>query len=243
MCTVTYIPGKDGVFLTSNRDEKSWREPAIPPKAYTFETGLIVFPKDAFAGGTWIAAHENGNAVVFLNGAFESHTSTPPYKKSRGIVLLDLINSHSPYNSFHSANLNNIEPFTAIVVDQGHLFECRWDGSVKHPQTINPDEPHIWSSSTLYEGPIRDKRKRWFKEWLAKTPETTLDDILNFHRFTGDGDRHNDLMMNRDGKVGTVSITSLQLLGQKISMHYLDLQTNERYTHDLGFETIMVDHR
>ena len=31
--------------------------------------------------------------------------------------------------------------------------------------------------------------------------------FFNFHRFTGDGDRHNDLMMNRDGKVGTVSIT------------------------------------
>ena len=100
------------------------------PQLIVFETGSIVFPKDAHAGGTWIAAHENGHAVVFLNGAFESHTSTPPYKKSRGIVLLDLINNHSPYNSFHSVNLNNIEPFTAIILDQGHLFECRWDGAV-----------------------------------------------------------------------------------------------------------------
>jgi len=242
MCTVTYIPGKDGIFLTSNRDEKSWREPAIPPKEYPFESGSILFPKDANAGGTWIAAHENGNAIVFLNGAFESHISEPPYKKSRGIVLLDLINSNSPYKSFHSVNLNNIEPFTAIIFDKGYLFECRWDGSLKHSETLNQEEPHIWSSSTLYDRQVREKRKSWFDEWLKKMSQIALNDILQFHRFTGDGDLHNDLMMNRDGKVGTVSITSLQLAGQKISMHYLDVQTNERYTHDLGFETSMADY-
>jgi len=242
MCTVTYIPTKDGIFLTSNRDEKSWREPAIPPKAYPFESGSILFPKDANAGGTWIAAHENGNAIVFLNGAFESHTSAPPYKKSRGIVLLDLINSNSPFNSFHTVNLNNIEPFTAIIFDQGYLYECRWDGLQKHRETLNQEDRHIWSSSTLYDLQVREKRKGWFDEWLKKTPQIALNDILQFHRFTGDGDRNNDLMMDRDGKVGTVSITSLHLAGQKISMHYLDVQTNERYTHDLGFETSMADY-
>jgi len=242
MCTVTYIPGKDGIFLTSNRDEKSWREPAIPPKEYSFETGSLLFPKDANAGGTWIAAHENGNAIVFLNGAFESHISVPPYKKSRGIVLLDLINTNSPFNSFNSINLNNIEPFTAIIFDHGYLHECRWDGSLKHSEILKQEEPHIWSSSTLYDRQVREKRKSWFDEWIKKTPYIALNDILQFHRFTGDGDLHNDLMMNRDGKVGTVSITSLQLSGQKISMHYLDVQTNERYTHDLGFETSMADY-
>src|SRR6476620_7927039 len=145
MCTVTYIPTSDGVFLTSNRDEKSWREPAIPPRTYPLESGTVMFPKDANAGGTWIAGHENGNAIVFLNGAFESHTSMPPYKKSRGIVLLDLINSQSPYNSFHSVNLNNIEPFTAVIYDHGHLFECRWDGAVKHRQPLDASRSYIWS--------------------------------------------------------------------------------------------------
>jgi len=241
MCTVTYIPTAEGVFLTSNRDEKSWREPAIPPRTYPLESGTVFFPKDANAGGTWIAAHENGNAIVFLNGAFESHRSLPPYKKSRGIVLLDLINSQSPYNSFHSVNLHNIEPFTAVIYDHGKLFECRWDGTVKHCQGLDAGQPYIWSSSTLYDRTIREKRTQWFEKWIATQSEITVEDIINFHRFTGDGDRHNDLLMNRDGRVGTVSITSL-LLGQKISMHYLDLQTNEWYTHDMGSETVLADY-
>ncbi|HSB94396.1 MAG TPA: NRDE family protein [Flavitalea sp.] len=242
MCTVTYIPSEDGVFLTSNRDEKSWRQQAIPPKVYAYETGSIVFPKDRHAGGTWIAAHENGHAIVFLNGAFEAHSSTPPYKKSRGIVLLDLLNSQSPYNSFQSSNLTNIEPFTAIILDQGILFECRWDGAVKHHETLKTDQPYIWSSATLYDRSIREKRSNWFNQWLERTPNITLADILQFHQFTGDGDRHNDLLMNRDGKVGTVSISCIELADQKMFMHYLDLQTNERFTHELGLKTIMADY-
>lgn len=243
MCTVTYIPGADGIFITSNRDEKSWREPALPPNTYSFDSGAILFPRDAHAGGTWIAAHENGNAIVFLNGAFESHVSSPPYKKSRGVVLIDLINSQSPVNSFQWINLNNIEPFTAIIFDQGFLHECRWDGINKHREQLDGSVPHIWSSATLYDRPVRDKRESWFGNWIAENPAPNVDSILHFHQFTGDGDRHNDLFMNRDGQVGTVSITSLQLSGQKVVMHYLDLQNNQRYVHDLGFENSLVNSR
>ena len=84
MCTVTYIPTKEHVYLTSNRDEKNWRTDALAPEVYEFSSGKIIYPKDGDAGGTWIAAHENGNVVVFLNGGFVAHTPAPPYRKSRG---------------------------------------------------------------------------------------------------------------------------------------------------------------
>ena len=73
MCTVTFIPTGDKYFITSNRDEKNTRKFAIPPSAYEFESGKIFFPKDGDRGGSWIAIHENGNAAVLLNGAFEKH--------------------------------------------------------------------------------------------------------------------------------------------------------------------------
>src|SRR6185295_19041785 len=107
-------------------------------------------PKDGDAGGTWMAIHENGNAIVFLNGGFTSHTPQPPYRKSRGLILLDLIESTAAYHSFMAINLNNIEPFTAIIWDDGHLFECRWNGRKYHKQ-LDPLQPHIWSSATLYD--------------------------------------------------------------------------------------------
>src|SRR5215207_9549701 len=100
MCTVTCIPAGDKIFITSNRDEKHWRSNALPPAVYAATSGNLLFPKDGDAGGTWIAAHENGNAIVFLNGGFIAHTPKPPYRKSRGLVLTNLIDRPEPFISF-----------------------------------------------------------------------------------------------------------------------------------------------
>ena len=140
MCTVTYIPSSSHYIFTSNRDEKAGRSAAIDPEVYTFDSGKILFPKDADAGGTWIAVHQNGNAIVFLNGAFTAHKPKPPYRKSRGLILVDLIDSSSPAVSFQAVNLNNIEPFTAIIWDDQHLFECRWDGKHKHSEMLENNQ-------------------------------------------------------------------------------------------------------
>ncbi len=55
-------------------------------------------------------------------------------------------------------------------------------------------------------------------------PEPDGNAIMHFHQFTGDGDKHNDLLMDRDGAVGTVSVTQLQLQAGGATMQYLDLQ-------------------
>jgi hypothetical protein len=240
MCTVTFIPANKQVFITSNRDEKHWRSCALSPEFHRFESGRILYPKDADAGGTWIAAHENGNAIVFLNGGFVCHTPNPPYRKSRGLILLDLIDSYSPSNSFLSVNLSNIEPFTAIVWDSNELFECRWDGEEKHYKHLDKSAPHIWSSVTLYKPDIIQKREQWFANWLAGNSAPSRDDILHFHQFTGEGDCYNDLRMNRDGKVFTVSVTSLVLSDDTIDMQYLDLKNGKNFSRQLCIEKTMA---
>lgn len=229
MCTVTYVPGKEGIFLTSNRDEKSWRKDALPPRKYEFDGGNMFFPRDADAGGTWIALHENGNAIVFLNGAFVAHQPKPPYRKSRGLVLLDMLEATHPSQAFLSINLHNIEPFTAVIWDHQELFECRWDGSEKCQLHLDESKPHIWSSATLYDEQTILKRKGWFDAWMSKKQEPSQDDILHFHQFTGDGDDHNDLRMNRNGVVYTVSVTSVSIRSSEARMQYLDLRNSQLY--------------
>jgi hypothetical protein len=237
MCTVTFIPVKESIFLTSNRDEKNWRTDALPPAIQEFGSGKMLFPKDGDAGGTWIASHCNSNVVIFLNGAFKGHTPTPPYRKSRGLILLDLIDHTTPFNCFMAINLNNIEPFTAIIRDNGHLFECRWDGQQKHYKEIDQSSPHIWSSSTLYSDEVIEKRRKWFEEWITANPEPTSKEILHFHEFTGDGDQENDLRMNRNGKVFTVSITLIEISDGQVSMEYLDLKNHQSYSELLQIES------
>src|SRR5256885_16059260 len=81
--------------------------------------------------------------------------------------------------------------------------------------------PHICSSATLYDEEVINKRKSWFEEWLVLHPAPTQDEIMRFHQFTGDGESHNDLLMNPDGKVFTVSITSALIRDDKIRKQYL----------------------
>ena len=232
MCTVTFIPSNTEIFLTSNRDEKHWRAAASYPEKYSFQTGNIIFPKDGDAGGTWFAVHENGNAVVFLNGAFIKHTPQPPYRKSRGLVLLDILNHELPSRAFNQISLSNIEPFTAVIWEDGKLFECRWDGIEKHQSILPVDVPHIWSSATLYDQEVVIKRKNWFIQWLEKNIHPSQDEILHFHQFTGDGDAENDLMMNRDGKVFTVSVTSACISRDNIKIRYVDVKESKTVERD-----------
>lgn len=226
MCTVSFIPAGKNIYLTSNRDEKHWRSPALSPAWHQFDSGMILFPRDPDAGGTWIAGHENGNAIVFLNGAFRAHSKTPPYRKSRGLILLELLDSESPFNKFNSLDLYNIEPFTAVIWDADELYECRWDGRGKHPLRLDKTSAHIWSSCTLYEDAVILKRRQWFIDWIEKNSNPSQPEILDFHRFTGDGDCTNDLLMNRNGHEFTVSVTSMEINEGKVSMEYLDLLRN-----------------
>jgi hypothetical protein len=240
MCTVTCIRVADKIYLTSNRDEKHWRSNALPPAIYPATSGNLLFPKDGDAGGTWIAAHENGNAIVFLNGGFVRHTPQPPYRKSRGLILLDLLDTPDPVMAFTSIPLQQIEPFTAIIWSTGQLYECRWDGKQKYSTRLSASKPYIWSSATLYDEAVVEKRKSWFNKWLKANTQPAPDDILHFHQFTGDGDTHNDLRMNRNGQVFTVSVTLLTLTDEMTQMHYLDLKNSNAFTQHLTVEKSMA---
>jgi hypothetical protein len=228
MCTVTYIPFNEGFFITSNRDEKITRKQAAAPAAYLHNGSTLVYPEDADAGGTWIAAAQNGNAAVLLNGAFEKHIPTPPYRKSRGIVFTEIISSPEPHFHFLQATLYNIEPFTLILFCSNNLYECRWDGIKKHHTILNRQLPKIWSSTTLYDAGVIAKREQWFADWLQLHTHPSQIDILQFHQFTGDGDVQNDLLMNRNNTICTVSITGIEWAGNKAIIRYSDLLKNKQ---------------
>lgn len=228
MCTVTFIPTRDKFIITSNRDEKFARKEACSPAIYNYNSSKLIFPRDSQAGGTWMALKENGDAAVLLNGAFIQHIAEPPYVMSRGLVLLNVLSADRPSYAFTKTCLRGVEPFTLILFESGSLYEFRWDGSEKYCRQLSPARSHIWSSATLYDGLTVKKREQWFAAFLNRHPVPTQMDILNFHRFSGDGDQRNDLLMSRDNIYATVSITSILLTAERGSMKYNDL-VNEKY--------------
>lgn len=222
MCTVTYIPSRNKVFITSNRDEKFTRPDAMAPAYYRHNGSTLVYPADAKSGGTWIAIKETGDAAVLLNGAFIKHDAGNDYRKSRGLIFLDIFTHERPSWYYNRFDLSGIEPFTFILFENNSLFELRWDGNNKYIKQLNANRPHIWSSSTLYDGLIAKKREYWFASFLNRHPVPTQQDILQFHQQGGDGDSTNDLFMRRGDEYGTVSTTSILLCEGRASMQYHD---------------------
>ena len=90
MCTVTYLPRPQGFILTHNRDEAPMRS-TRQIEQVVLGGRLCLFPRDTGAGGAWIAAVEHGPTVCLLNGAFVRHERNPPYRRSRGLILMDFL--------------------------------------------------------------------------------------------------------------------------------------------------------
>ena len=234
MCTVTFVPSGNAVSITHNRDEKITRFKALPPKQYALNGFRLLFPKD-IKGGTWVCINNYGNAAALLNGGFSHHQSNPPYRKSRGLILLDIAASFDMLEAWQKTDLSGIEPFTLVLWNNALLFETRWDGINKHTRQLDEKTSHLWSSATLYEPEIVDKRKQWFDKWQLLHPLPSMNDIINFHRYGGEGDTHNDLCMNRDDCLLTVSISSLNITPGKGSIDYYDLQDESIYRKKIHF--------
>jgi len=229
MCTVTYLPLSETDFiLTSNRDVPFAREKALTPKTYIEDGVKMTYPKDGKAGGTWLGLSDIKRLICLLNGGFEYHTSRNSYRMSRGIILKALLKSEDILTALDKLDLTNIEQFTLAIVDwqKGlQLYEFVWNGAEKHLKKL-AQEPHIWSSSTLYDPSVKKLRQEWFKKWYTSNSFTSQN-ILDFHHTAGVGDCNIDVMMNR-GAGGTVSITSVKKNKNTIEINYEDVLTKEK---------------
>jgi len=221
MCTVTFVPTTNGVCITSNRDEKIARPKAIAPANYIINNKEITFPKDPQAGGTWIA-HDNENIIVLLNGAQEKHISKGNYRKSRGLIVLDLISSNNALAKWKTIDLHEIEPFTIIFYNSEKLVKLQWNEVEKSTLELDKSKNYIWSSATLYTKEIREERAKWFDNFMLQTKKVNSHSLLEFHRFTESENLNYGLQINRNNLLKTVSITQC-VIKETISLNYIDL--------------------
>lgn len=238
MCTVTYIPQSDGHFvLTSNRDENAARSPQHLDREEVGGASLL-FPRDTAAGGTWIVASDTNRVVCLLNGAFEKHKHQPPYKHSRGLMVLDFFRFATAEEFFKQYDFEGLEPFTFIIVDRGQPYELRWDEEQLHVKQLDPKRHYLWSSATLYPGEVGEMRQQWFRDWLDGRTDFSPTAILDFHRKGGQGDDWNGFIMNRDGRVQTVSITQIVKSETGISLVYNDLLRSNQLFDSLTLDSL-----
>ena len=227
MCVLTILPTEDNSFLlTSNRDESAYRSPATYPEIRVLNGINIMMPVDQHAGGTWLATAENGRTVCLLNGAFKRHKHEPPYRKSRGLVVLDSFSYANIDDFFSGYDLDAIEPFTMVVLeklDPVRLCEIRWDGNKKYVKNFDHTQPLIWSSAMLYLPEVILARQKRFTKWLQEGNEFTSEAIRAFHH----SEKYDPVTHQNDAankyKLQTMSITSIELNAGESLMRYEDL--------------------
>ena len=220
MCTVSYLhTGKNSFILTSNRDENPNRGTDSPDNHVTIAGNeSLLFPKDQLAGGTWIAASKKNQIACLLNGAFIKHKHSPPYRKSRGLILLDFFQYKDPEEFNAMINLNEIEPFTMVMISDYRLYELKYDGVKKYFNMLDAESNHLWSSATLYDAETSEKKENKFRQWIRNEKNKTPESILQFHGLNNP----EGFILNKD-HVKTVSITSVINNGKQLEMRYHDI--------------------
>ncbi|MEM9672012.1 MAG: NRDE family protein [Bacteroidota bacterium] len=230
MCTVTYLPTSPGFIVTQSRDESIYRPQARFPVRASRDPQLL-FPQDPQGGGTWIAVSDQARVLSLMNGAFTDHQRKPPYRKSRGQVVLEAFSYVSAQSFAECYNFSGIEPFTLLWFTQNKIQEVRWNGQKYLLSELRPDQPHVWSSATLYDDNAQSIRNGWFEQWLAL--EDDLSNTLSFHRQTHNGQPEIAINMQRKGGLQTVSVAKVEIAVNDMVFTYQDLLSEQTFQETL----------
>lgn len=226
MCTLTFIPKKEGFILTSSRDEVISR-PTLSPKTYTIHQQSLVYPKDELKGGTWLVMGET-KVICLLNGSEKKFTLKENYTESRGKLVLDHFKFKNSEQFVEETSFENVAPFTMVIFNldfEISIEEITWNGIEKEIQYFNPKSSKIWSSATLYSKEKRMERENWFSNFLG---ENNLEktDLLNFHQQEHTTEAATNILMKRNDGKQTTSISQINVTEKESTFFHLDLLNN-----------------
>lgn len=234
MCTATFIKDKSGrITFTTNRDENAAR-PTAQPKIHEINGQKLLFPQDLLAGGTWVAVNENGLLCCILNGAKGEHSWLgTKAEKSRGQVLLEAFQYPSVEDYFSEKEMENAHPFTLLWIspDADDIGEIRWNGKEKWLSKVRTNQPHIWSSHTLYPEEQRLRREARFHALMTDEKYHNPEAVWEIHQSSKS---ENGLLLENSPHVNTVSTTQVIIDPQSAQMSYYQMDQGLRFVDELG---------
>lgn len=233
MCTVTVVPAKGGYIFTFSRDEAPARYTPHLLVRQHLPHKEIYFAKDSKAGGSWFAADNCGNIAMLFNGAFVKHEKKAQYAKSRGMVLLELFAATGMKKYFEAAELDDVEPFSVVLFEEGILYRLTWDGLKKHVTVLLQESSYIFSSATLYNENIQAARRGWLADFLKAQPSVDAGAMLAFHSDCKTEDTENGLVIKRAGSCSTLSISQAVVKPGLTELKHSDLVTGQILTQQI----------
>lgn len=226
MCTVTVVSSNNKIIITSSRDEHKDRGYTAAPVCFELTHKKIWFPKDEKSQGTWFAVSAKNEIMVLFNGGFQNHVRQPYYRKSRGIIFIDLLDSADVLAAWAAIDLTDIEPFSLVYFAPQKLQKMTWTGVEKTLEMLPLSKSYIWSSSTLYTTEQAAERRLWFAEKLSQIEQPTPQDNIDFHCLTQPENKEYGLRIARANGMQTQSISQAVFEQNIVTFDYLKLNNS-----------------
>lgn len=227
MCTLTLIPissTRGCARMVFNRDEQHTRSPARPPSRHLAGDRTALLPRDADAGGTWIAASDAGLAFAVLNVNFATPPKNAGPSRSRGDLipaLLGLASLEEAVILASALNTEGMQPFRLVMTDG--LTIAEFMGGVGHSRLVGVTPltmPWMRCSSGLGDEHVQVPRAQLLREVFQDADAAcwaSLQDHYHAHRWP-DAEHLSVYMTRSDAR--TVSRTTIELGDQTVSMVY-----------------------
>jgi hypothetical protein len=235
MCILSIVKSNLDIVITSNRDEQRSRKNSLAPEIIDLGDHKAIIARDAQAQGTWLLTDNLGRTAILLNGAFESHIPAPPYRESRGIILMNLFQEENFKSAFLFYNLKNIEPFQVIYLDPERAFQCVWDGNQKHLFAVDFSTPQVFFSPTLYTKEQQDEKRNHFFKTLGEIDSIDSAQLLEIHSNQNINSSDLNFFMSREHQT-TKSISQVELNSTKTK--YVHWQAWDGQKHELTLEHV-----
>ena len=222
MCTLTFVPTKDGYVAGMNRDEKLIRPHALPPERFDFPGATAVFPRE-HSGGTWIGCNSHGNLLALLNW----NDVVPPFGgatlRSRGLLIRELIGGDDLGDTrarYAQLDLSGFLPFRLIGAFLGEslIREWRWDGLCRQEFQFAWAKRH-WFSSSVSDALAWRERGQRCENAERDRSMVSVSWVRNLHQSHDPVPGPFSICVHRKD-AATVSYTEVRCSGEGLSMSY-----------------------
>lgn len=213
MCTVSWVARAREYHVLFNRDEKRLRLPGRPPQTGHVRSIAFLAPHDGEHGGTWLGVNEWGVTVGLLNHYPLPAPREPRAPVSRGILVRELLVSHSAAGVAHRlerGDLAAFRPFTVLALDRtGAVVSVVWNRQAA-PRSRG-ESPHgmLTTSSFDTTRTVRERRVL-FEQWCERRGPPAPDWLELFHRSHEPSRGSHSVCMHR-GDARTVSFSRLHV--------------------------------
>lgn len=162
MCTLAWDNSAGRLWVVFNRDEQRTRAPSTGVRWHPGTHAPFACATDPEGGGTWFAASTAGFAVALLNHHPAVHQPDPQSRRSRGLLVTDLVNARSPRDGLtrlKGMDLRAYAPFHLFFLSPEAVAGMTWDGSEVSIRL--PGERFLTTSSHDPDGVARRREQVW----------------------------------------------------------------------------------